>query len=235
MPATVHMHMAGVQRFVSWFEQHRGEVPAFFKPEMPKNPRKMKDILAPEQLKEFFQLADKELEEPVRSAVMLLPCSGLRGSELAGLPLSCLRRVNLRMSDGTERGVLTIVVKGKGGNERMVPLLNEGQQIIAGYLSGWRGTHADTEWLFPGRYQEHLASRSLRAALQRIREPLGLTFTPHTMRRTYLTGLYRRGVAPEALTKIAGHKKVDTLLVHYLAIDGHDVTSAVHKAGATIL
>lgn len=236
MPATVHMHMAGVNRYIRWAQTQDADIPSFHKAELPKNPRKMRDILGPEELSQFFKLADDHLREPVRSAVMLLPCSGLRGNELSGLRLNCLRRVPVKAEGGGTVEVLAVVVHGKGGNERVVPLLNEGAQIIAQYMRGWRRTHSDTQWMFPGRGEDaHLTARALRSALQRIREPLGLTFTPHTMRRTHLTGLYRRGVAVEMLAKLAGHKKVDTTIKHYLALDSQDVAGAVHAVGATLL
>jgi site-specific recombinase XerD len=235
MPATVHMQMAAVNRYIKWLGQQDVNLPAFHRPDLPKNPIRMKDILEPDQLSTFFRLADEELEEPVRSAVMLLPCSGLRSGELAELPLSSIRRVSIDLADGHKTHALALVVRGKGGDERVVPLLNEGAQILAGYLAGWRRSHPDVQWLFPGRYDSHIATRSLRSALQRIREPIQMVFTPHTMRRTYLTGLYRRGVKAEVLVKIAGHKKIETLLTHYLALDGHFVTNAVHKAGSSLL
>jgi integrase len=194
----------------------------------------MKEILEPDRLSQFFHLANDQLEEPTRSAVMLLPCTGLRSIELASLRLQCFRWVPLKMDNGTEAKMLAVVSRAKGGDEKVTPVLTEGVEIISTYLTGWRRAQPDTKWLFPGK-SEHLATRTMRAALQRIREPLGLVFSPHTMRRTYLTGLYRRGVPAEILQKISGHKDIDTLIRHYLALDPHDSAKAVYQAGGTLL
>lgn len=231
-PATVQAQLAGVSRFLKWARVQEHKLVEFHPAEIPRKHHQVKDALSPELLGHYFRLAD-ELEEPARTAVMLLPCSALRGGELVSLPLNCLRRVPLKLKDGTEKETLTLVVKGKGGNERIVPLLDEGSQVIVGYLKGWRRGNSDTDWLFPGR-NGHMADRTLRSAVQQIREPLKLRFTAHTMRRTYLTSLYRKGVDPVTLAKIAGHSDVKTLMTHYLALDEVDLAGAVHNTGGRL-
>jgi integrase len=208
------------------------EVPDFHPPEMPRHTRQIRDALAPELFERYFNLA-AELDEPVRTAAMLLPCTGLRGGEMVGLPLGCMKRSKITLRDGTEKGVLMFRVFGKGGHERWVPLLDEGAQMVVGYLRGWRRSHSDAKWLFPGR-KGHMSDRTLRAALQHIRTPLGMRFTPHTMRRTYLTTLYRKGVDIGYLAKIAGHTDTKTLLNHYLAINDIDIATAVHETGGSL-
>lgn len=233
-PATVQAQMAGVGRFIKWARQQGYKLATFHDPELPRNHRKVKDSLSPELLTHYFRIAD-DLDEPVRTAAMLLPCAGLRGSELVSLPLSSLRSTRLKLEDGSIKETTTLVVKGKGGDERMVPLLDEGAKLLAGYVAkgGWRWKQSDPDWLFPGRHG-HLADRTLRSAVQRIREPLKMRFTPHTMRRTYLTSLYRQGVDPLTLAKIAGHKDVKTLMTHYLALDEFDLAGAVHNKGGRL-
>jgi site-specific recombinase XerD len=232
--ASVQAHIAGILRFVKWARQQDYELRDFYDPEIPRNHRKVRDTLSSDMFEHYFRLAD-EREEPVRTAAMLLPCAGLRGSELVSLPLTALRRVTLKLSDGSKKETMTLMVKGKGGDERVVPLLDEGAQVVAGYMAkgGWRDAHPDPHWLFPGRHG-HLAARTLRSAVQHIREPLKMRFTPHTMRRTYLTTLYRKGVDPLTLAKIAGHKDVKTLMVHYLALDEFDLAGAVHNTGGRL-
>ncbi len=232
-PGTVHSNVAGISKYLRWFSRSRGVVlPDFFKVELPKQTHKVKDTLRPEDLHHFFRLAG-ELEEPVRTAVLLLPCSGLRSEEMATVTLKGVRRVNFEYPDGRVKPTLTLLVKGKGGNERIVPLLDEGAPALVAYLKGWRQTHRNTEWLFPGRYSGHIATRTLRDAVQRVRAPLKLTFTPHTMRRTYLTALYRQGVDAEMLSKIAG-SSVKVLIKHYLNLDENDIVNAVHSRGGKL-
>jgi integrase len=74
----------------------------------------------------------------------------------------------------------------------------------------------------------------LRKAVQKIRMPLKMDFTAHTMRRTYLTTLYRKGVDPIIIQKIAGHKDLKTLINHYLYLDEYDLAGAVHGSGGKL-
>ena len=231
-PASVQMQLAGVRRYLKWARMQDESVPHFHDPEIPKNGGRVRDALPLEMFKHYFRLAD-ELDEPLRTAVMLLPTVGLRGTELVTQPIDCLRRIKLRLEDGTTKATLAVVVTGKGGDERVVPLLDEGAQLVMGYLRGWRRTHPDTQWLFPCK-TGHLGGRTLRQGVQTVREPLGMQFTPHTMRRTYLTTLYRHGVPAVTLAKIAGHKSVNTLMTHYLDLNEVDLATAVHNAGATL-
>lgn len=227
VPATVTVQLAAVNRYVRWVELAGGKVPKFHAPETPRTVRRVRDVLDPEALKRYVEAADG-LHEPLRTAAKLLPSSGLRSGEAVVLGLSCLRMTELELADGTKTKAYSVRVRGKGGHERVVPLLDEGVEVLREYKS-WRRTHGDKRWLFPGRQAGHMSPHTLRTAVASLRAP-GQEFTPHTFRRTYLTTLYKRGVDPVMLAKIAGHADVRTLMQHYLALDEHDVVSAVQRA-----
>jgi len=224
-PASIKLHQAGVSRYLRWLKEIKGvSVPDFHQAELPRVNR---------ALIQYFQYADK-LEEPIRTAVMLLPCSGLRSQEIVSLSLgSSLKRSPFKLQDGTTKETVCLVFGGKGGNERIVPLVDEGVKILYRYLKGWRATNSDSRYLFPGNKGSHISTRTVRAAVQSIREKLGMEFTPHTMRRTYLTTLYRKGVDVTLVAKIAGHS-VKILMEHYLALDETDVVGAVHAMGGRL-
>jgi site-specific recombinase XerD len=230
---TIRAHLAGIAKFLRWLrEKHKISVPQFHDPELPAVKREVKDTLQQDALSEFFRSA-AGLDEPTRTAALLLPCSGLRCGEMVALPLACLKRQRLTL-DGKPKDVLMLRVVGKGGHERVVPLLDEGATLLVEYLKGWRRVHRDTKWLFPGR-SGHMATRTLRKAVQEIRQPSGLSYTPHSMRRTYLTTLYRQGVEPTILAKIAGHGNVQVLVNHYLGLDSRDLANAVHSKGGSLM
>lgn len=238
--SSVSVYMAGIKRYLKWVRDQGTSLPDMSEPDMPRQNHVIRDSLSPDQLKVYFRIAD-ELPEPSRSAVLLLPCTGLRASEMAELRLSSIRRVRVRVG-GVMRHTVALRIVGKGGKERTVPVLEEGVPVLTGYLSGYRRKAPTCPWIFPGHITKKnranippLATRTLRDAIVHVREPLGLKFTPHTMRRTYLTALYRRGVDPATLAKIAGHANIQTLFRHYLMLDDHDVLRAVHERGASIL
>lgn len=233
--ATVQSHIAGVQRYLNWLQTKvKVELPTFYRPEYPNQKRKpVKDSLSNNTLAEFFQVASR-LEEPVRTAALLLPCSGLRSEEMVSLPLGCLKRITVELDDGTSKDVLLLLVRGKGGHERVVPLLDEGANVLIYFLKGWRRGQSSTRWLFPGK-TSHLATRTLRNAVQKVRKLQDEEFTPHSMRRTYLTTLYRQGLKPNILAKLAGHGDVQVLINHYLDLNEEDLAKSVHSAGGHIL
>jgi len=67
-----------------------------------------------------------------------------------------------------------------------------------------------------------------------MREPMGMNFTPHTMRRTYVTTLHRKGVDLATIAKIAGHANVQTTVDHYISMEPSSTVKAVHDAGASL-
>lgn len=230
MPGTVSSHLAACSRYFRWLkEQKNVAVTDFVRVELPKPKRKVKDILSPDALGAYFEAA-KRLDEPTRTAVMLLPCCGLRSQELVSMELHKIHRSPVALEGGREKSFVCFDVTGKGGHQRTVPLFDEGSEILLSYMRGWRAKSPDQKYLFPGRYQGHLTTRALRDAVQTLRESFGAQWTPHTMRRTYLTTLYRRGIPVATISKIGG-QSVQVLMDHYLAIDEQDVVLAMHTAG----
>jgi site-specific recombinase XerD len=238
MLTTVSSQLAGISRFLRWLSTKGYALPVFDAPELPRAKRKVvKDVLNQDVMRKYMQDVSALLEEPARTAALLLPCSGLRCAEMVSLRLACVERRDVELPDGRVKKTLLLRVVGKGGHERVVPLLDEGAQALIAYLKGWRRLHPNTKWLFPGRSgQGHASTRHLRRVVQQIRTPSGLEYTPHSMRRTYLTSLHRSGVDIVTLSKIAGHSSVKVLTDHYLNLDASDLSGAVHStAGGRLI
>lgn len=235
-PGSIHVYLAGALRYLNWVKNQGVTIPELADPDAPKVPHRMRDSLSIEDMSVYFSQAE-DLPEPAKTAVILLPCTGLRAQEMAELPLSAIHKVSVRLEDGSLKNTLALNVIGKGDKERSVPILDEGVEALMVYLAGDRRKRPGP-WVFPGmitKQNKHGANpmsvRLLRDALVRVREPLGMEITPHTMRRTYLTSLWRMGVDAPTIAKIAGHANIQTLFKHYLALDEQDVLRAVHSRG----
>ena len=79
----------------------------------------------------------------LQALVETLYATGLRVSELVGLPLAAL-----------DRGEEVLIVRGKGAKERMVPLGEPAAEAIAAYLTvrpAFLGRRRESPWLFPSR------------------------------------------------------------------------------------
>ena len=144
------------------------------------------------------------------------------------------------MQDGSMKQCLSLRVIGKGDKERFVPLLDEGTQILQQYLTGWRRPRKGNN-LFPAMSSGEGGMKSITAhtiwtAFSQIRDRIDIpTATPHTLRRTYATTLWRRGVADTTIAKILGHSNLQTLYKHYLNMNAADLSAAVQQKGGALL
>lgn len=239
-PASVHVYLAGVRKYLEWVRNQGVKLPELADPETPKIPSRMRDVLSPSDLGVYFEQAAELLIEPARTAAILLPCTGLRAVEMSALPLSALHKVNVPLESGEIKATIALRVIGKGNKERVVPVLDEGVEVLLTYLAGWR-RERHGPWVFPGMVSKQnkggqipMSERLLRDAVAKVREPLGMQITPHTMRRTYLTALWRMGVDVATLAKLAGHSNLQTLFKHYLALNEEDILSATLSRSAPL-
>lgn len=226
---TVNTYTSAAKRYMRFCRELGVPVVVPHPPDLPRITHKLGAILPIEMLARYSALACELLQEPNASAVALMPWVGLRGAELVSLPLAALSRARVTLRGGLVRDSFVLRVTGKGGDERIVPVLEEGRAILMEYLAGWRRWQRGP-WLFPrpptGR--EHIRDRTIRLALSKLCDPLGMDFSPHTMRRTYLVRLWRRGVDATVIAKIAGHKSIQTTFKHYLALDEDDILKNIH-------
>ncbi|MDE2182170.1 MAG: site-specific tyrosine recombinase XerD [Alphaproteobacteria bacterium] len=159
----------------------------------------------------------------------LLYGSGLRVSELAALPLHAVR--------GRE-GVL--LVKGKGGKERLVPLSPPARQAISDYLltrdaflpKGERRHHAE-RFLFPSRSAEcHLTRRRLHQMLKSLALTAGLDpekLSPHVLRHAFATHLVEGGADLRSVQAMLGHADIATTQI-YTHVASDRLTATVNAA-----
>lgn len=236
-PSSVHTMTAGVKKFLGWLRAHgliTGD--AFAAPDLPKITQEAPNVASTQDLVAFLQMAAAQ-PEPQRTILLLLPFTGLRSDELTHLDLRSISRVDTPIDGGT-MPLICLTVRGKGGDVRVVPMLPDGMGILIHYLQTWRKEQPPGSWLFPMPDGGPIANRTLRHYVQQIRERIGMAgqrLTPHTMRRTYATALYHAGVDVPTLTKIMGHKSVQTTMTHYLEISPVDLAGAVGRSGAALL
>lgn len=238
-PSSVSVMTAGAKKFLKWL-QDRGVIATTFfsSPDLPRIVRQIPNAMKDEDLLAFFGYAAM-CPEPVRTAILLLPYCGLRSNEMTTLQLGALKRVDVPMTEGLVPHVCFQVL-GKGSKYRTVPLLLDGKPLLMQYLEGWRKTQVGP-YLFPMSDGSPVANRTIRHYVQWIRTELERNgknpdrLTPHTLRRTYATTLWRAGVPAETLAKILGHEDVKTTMTHYLEVRAEDLAGAVGRSGAQLI
>lgn len=119
------------------------------------------------------------------AVLLLLYGSGLRIGEAVGIA----RR------DAPVEGRDTLLIAGKGGKERLVPVLPVTQAAVARYLALCPWPLAPDDRLFRGAKGGPLSPRLIQLAVARMRDGLDLpgTATPHALRHSFATHLLSAG------------------------------------------
>ncbi len=150
----------------------------------------------------------------LRCIVELLYASGLRISELIALPFSAADSRN---------GYL--LVKGKGGKERLVPLNKAAQEAMDEYRAvrdtylprGATRTKAD-RFLFPSRGRDaHLTRRRCHQMLKALARDAGLDprkLSPHVLRHAFATHLVEGGADLRSVQTLLGHADIATTQIY---------------------
>ena len=151
-------------------------------------------------------LAHPAPQGPVaRAALEILYATGLRISEMLGLPAAAL-----------SGDAVFLMVKGKGGKERIVPLSDSAREA-ASLLPG-RG-----KWLFPGRDpKQPLTRQGFALLLKHIALEAGLDparVSPHVLRHSFASHMLARGADLRSLQLLLGHADIATtqIYTHVLA------------------
>jgi integrase/recombinase XerD len=136
----------------------------------------------------------------------LLYATGMRVSELVGLPRSVLR--------GDAR---LLTIKGKGGRERMVPLNATARVALDAFLSV-SSRFDNSEWLFPSKsalghvtrqgFAQDLKETAIAAdiAAERV--------SPHVLRHAFASHLLDRGADLRAVQQLLGHADISTTEIY---------------------
>lgn len=141
-----------------------------------------------------------------RAVLLLLYGSGLRISEALAI-----RRGDAPLPP---RDILR--VKGKGGKERIVPVLPPIQQAVERYLASIPYNLSTDDPLFVGAKGGKLSPRILQLLIARMREMLGLpdTATPHALRHSFATHLLGNGADLRAIQELLGHASLSTTQIY---------------------
>ena len=156
--------------------------------------------------------ARREGEEGIRLVALLelLYATGLRVSELVGLPLAALAhdRRSLR-------------VRGKGDKERMVPIGSTARAALERWLALRRGQDlapSQRPWLFPSRgRQGHMTRQRLAQLLAEVAIDAGIDpkrLSPHVLRHAFASHLLAGGADLRTVQAMLGHADIATTEIY---------------------
>ena len=152
----------------------------------------------------------------------VLYATGMRVSELVELPVQAVR--------GAPRMIL---IRGKGGKERMVPLSPPAMLALSDWLvmrdkmddlSRLSGQPA-SKYLFPGPGAAgHLSRQHFYVLIKSIAVAGGVSpakVTPHTLRHAFATHLLAGGADLRAIQMLLGHADIATTEIYTHVLDEH--------------
>jgi integrase/recombinase XerD len=198
-------------------EGHRGDDPAAVL-EGPKRGRSLPKVLSIKQVDDLLAQARASLNaetmsQRLRAARLtclleMLYATGLRVSELVTLTETAARR-DQRM----------LVVRGKGGRERLVPLNDAARRATADYLALRADAKLDkSKWLFPSFGESgHLSRQHFARDLKSLATAAGLKasqVSPHVLRHAFASHLLQNGADLRVVQTLLGHADISTTQIY---------------------
>ncbi len=214
-PATAARRRAAVRQFYRFVlgEGWRDDDPSR-RVEAPKKGRPLPKILSRDEMDRLIAAAGaRDGAQGLRFGCMveLAYASGLRISELTALPLAAL-----------VRDPAYLIIRGKGGKERLAPLNDTARAAVKAYLDVRptflpKGDRANP-WLFPSRGKAgRLTPRRFAQVLDEAAADAGIDperVSPHVLRHAFATHLLEGGADLRVVQKLLGHADIATTQIY---------------------
>jgi integrase/recombinase XerC len=216
--------LSAIRGFHRWLAEQEGvEAPAVL---AQRNPRSLPRLPRPVEIEAARDLIRGAAEADPR------PWVGARDAAVLTLLWGCGLRIaealSLKGRDAPLPAALRVC--GKGGRERLVPVLPAARAAVERYRSLMPFSDGPDAPLFRGIRGGALGPRAVQAAMASARMALGLpaTATPHALRHAFATHLLAAGGDLRAIQTLLGHQSLSSTQI-YTAVDGARL-SAVHAA-----
>lgn len=225
--ATSARRISALRQFYHFLllDRHRADDPTT-RLEAPRRGRSLPKTLSLEEIEKL--IAATAVENPAMSArdraiVEMLYASGLRVSELVGLPVKAIPKP----------GANFMMVTGKGGKERLAPLHDRAIAALTDYLALREGLlpkppgarERAQKWLFPsrtaadGKLTRHRIVQLLKDCAQRANiDPARVT--PHVLRHAFATHLVEGGADLRTVQTLLGHADIATTQIYTHVAEG---------------
>jgi integrase/recombinase XerD len=208
-PSTVARRSAALRRFFGFLvdEGLRRDDPSAALPR-PRFERPLPRILDEDEVRRMFEAAEDRAASGEGAAVRnlalleLLYGSGLRASELVGLPRGAVRPAQP-----------FLMVRGKGAKERLVPISTRAQAAVSKWMEQVPG---GALWLFPSG-KSHLSRVRLFQIVRALAADAGISpdrVSPHVLRHAFATHLLSGGADLRVLQTLLGHADIATTQIY---------------------
>ena len=218
--STAARRLSAIKRFFRFlFEERDRKDNPTSQIDGPRTQRDVPDVLSREEMAHLLSVCKDDVR--LTCLVELLYGAGLRVSELVSLQLGALpRRKRLRWE------TREIIVRGKGGKERLCPLGEPALNAIKDWLAVREETLPKSDaakkraqnFVFPSRGKDgHLTRRRLGQMLEELANAAGLDAArvhPHALRHAYATHLLQGGADLRSVQTLLGHADISTTQIY---------------------
>jgi integrase/recombinase XerD len=207
-------------------DKHRADDPSLII-EAPRSGRSLPKILSIAEVDHLLAIAKEGSDDTARpdagrlhalrtaALLELLYATGLRVSELVGLPKAALRST-----------LPLITIKGKGGRERLVPVPEPTRRAVRDYRLQLEERYpgaVDSPWLFPSDGTSgHLTRQAFARDLKTCAAAAGLDTTrvsPHVLRHAFASHLLQNGADLRVVQELLGHADISTTQIYTHVLD----------------
>lgn len=214
-PATQSRRRASVRQFYRFAlgEGWRADDPSR-RLDAPKQGRSLPRVLSGEEVERLLQASaarDGAAGLRLVALVELAYASGLRVSELLALRVEAVRR-----------DPAWLIVRGKGGKERLAPLNAAAREAVKAWLAARDAARKpeapDSVWLFPSPIgKNHLTPRRFAQLLDQAAIDAGVDpsrVSPHVLRHAFATHLLEGGADLRVVQTLLGHADIATTQIY---------------------
>lgn len=224
-PRSLARRLSAVKSFFRWLAEHQGfDVTTVLATRAPRFERKLPRPLSVVAARDVIDTCEAQSPTPWVAArdmavVTLLYGCGLRISEALSLTGAALPLGE------------SLRIVGKGGKERIVPVIAPARAAVAGYARLCPYPPAPQAPLFRGVRGGPLSARAIQKLVAGVRAQLGLpaTVTPHAMRHSFATHLLNAGGDLRAIQELLGHASLSTTQA-YTAVDSARLMEVYRRA-----
>lgn len=212
-------HLSSLRQFYRFLyaEGHRADDPTAII-DGPKRQRPLPKTLEIDAVSKMLDLAEDDAKAEAETAsaakrlhamVETLYATGLRVSELVALPVTAAR---------ADREY--VLLKGKGGKERIVPLSGKSKTALAKWITARNLDPAQeaSPWLFPAKSETgHLARQVFARDLKSLGARSGISpalLSPHVMRHAFASHLLQNGADLRVVQELLGHADISTTQIY---------------------
>jgi len=158
---------------------------------------------------------------------------GKRDAAVLALLYGCGLRIDeaLSLDLGDRPAGETMMVRGKGGKDRVVPVLPAVHEAIETYLAACPYPLSRAGALFVGARGGRLGARTVQGLMAKLRVRLGLpaSATPHALRHSFATHLLAAGGDLRAIQELLGHASLSTTQ-RYTDVDADALLAVYDRA-----